>query len=76
MNMKRTLIAALLAMFATTVLAASSQYSNEAGEQDLHTPIAKSDEYRNDAGEQDQHQPQVADAGDKGAQDQNYPQVG
>jgi hypothetical protein len=76
MNMKRTLIAALLAMFATTVLAANSQYSNEAGEQDLHTPIAKSDEYRNDAGEQDQHQPQVADAGDKGAQDQNFPQVG
>jgi uncharacterized protein YdeI (BOF family) len=75
MNMKRTLIAALLAMFATTVLAASSQYSNEAGEQDLHTPIASSDQYRNEAGEQDVHT-SIADAGDKGAQDQNFPQVG
>jgi len=72
--MKRSLIAALT-MSAVTVFAANSQYTNQAGEQDLHTPIAKSDEYRNDAGEQDRHTP-IADAGDKGVQDQNFPQVG
>ena len=73
--MKRSLIAVSFAVFAATVFAGNSRYNNEAGEQDLHTPIAKSDVYRNDAGEQDLHTP-IADAGDNGAQDQNFPQVG
>ena len=53
--MKRTLIAALFAMSATTGFAANSQYVNEAGEQDLHTPVADA----GDKGVQDQSFPQV-----------------
>jgi len=76
--MKRTVIAAFLALSSASLFAANTQYKNDAGEQDLHQPqVAANDEYRNDAGEQDEHQPQVADAGDKsGNHDQNYPQLG
>ena len=64
--MKRSLIAALLAAFAVTAVAAtqssSEQYRNDAGSQDQHQPQVgdASDAYHNNAGEQDQHQPQVA----------------
>jgi hypothetical protein len=78
--MKRNLIiAAVLAAFAGAAVASNSQYNNEAGEQDLHTPIAFSDQYRNDAGEQD-----VAVSiakndqynNEAGQRDQHEPQVG
>jgi hypothetical protein len=36
--MKRTLIAALLALSATTSFAVNNQYMNEPGQQDLHYP--------------------------------------
>jgi hypothetical protein len=57
--MKRTLSAVLFATFAIAGLAANSQYSNQAGEQDLRAPIAASDFYKNEAGQQDQHQPEL-----------------
>jgi hypothetical protein len=53
--MKRTLIAALLAMSATTAFAVNNQYVNEAGQQDLHTPVADA----GDKGAQEQNSPQV-----------------
>jgi hypothetical protein len=53
--MKRTLIAALLALSATTSFAANSQYINEAGQQDLHTPVADA----GDKSAQEPNSPQV-----------------
>ena len=47
--MKRSLIAVSLALFAATVFAGNSQYNNEAGEMDLHTPIADAGKSGNDA---------------------------
>jgi hypothetical protein len=57
--MKRTIFAVLLASFAALAFAANDQYRNNAGEQDLSTPIASNDEYRNEAGQRDEHSPQV-----------------
>jgi hypothetical protein len=57
--MKRSLIAVLAATFASVAFAASDQYRNNAGEQDLHSPVASNDQYRNEAGQQDQHSPQI-----------------
>jgi hypothetical protein len=53
--MKRSLIAVSFAVFAATAFAGNSQYNNEAGEQDLHSPIADA----GDKGAQDQNYPQV-----------------
>ena len=57
--MKRSLIAVLLATFASVAFAANDQYRNNAGEQDATAPIAASDYYRNEAGQQDEHSPQI-----------------
>ena len=78
--MKRNLIiAAVLAAFAGVAVAGNTQYSNEAGEQDLHSPIASSEQYRNDAGEQDVSAPIAKNDeynNDAGQRDQHQPQVG
>jgi hypothetical protein len=57
--MKRNLIAVLVATFASVAFAANDQYRNNAGEQDLSSPIAANDSYRNEPGQQDEHFPQV-----------------
>ena len=57
--MKRSLIAVLAATFASVAFAANDQYRNNAGEQDLSTPIAANDQYRNEPGQRDEHSPQV-----------------
>ena len=53
--MKRSLIAALFAAFATSVLAGNSEYINEPGQQDLHAPVADA----GSLGNQEQSFPQV-----------------
>jgi hypothetical protein len=55
--MKRTVIAAFLALSAASVLAANSQYTNEAGEQDQHQP--QLGDAGNTSGNQEQSSPQV-----------------
>ena len=72
--MKR-LIAVSFALLSATAFAGNTQYNNEAGEQDLHTPIASNSQYNNEPGEQDLHTP-IADAGSIGNEEQSYPQVG
>ena len=57
--MKRSLIAVLVATFASVAFAANDQYRNNPGEQDFSNPIASNDFYRNDAGQQDEHFPQI-----------------
>jgi hypothetical protein len=78
--MKRNLIiAAVLAAFAGVAVASNTQYNNEAGEQDLHTPVASSDQYRNDAGEQDAAVSIAKNDeynNDAGQRDEHAPQVG
>jgi hypothetical protein len=78
--MKRYLIiAAVLAAFAGVAVASNTQYNNEAGEQDLHTPVASSDQYRNDAGEQDAAVSIAKNDeynNDAGQRDEHAPQVG
>ena len=77
--MKRNLIAALLAAFAGVAVAGNTQYNNEAGEQDLHSPIASSEQYRNDAGEQDLAVSIARNDeynNEAGKQDQHQPEVG
>lgn len=79
--MKRNLIiAAVLAAFAGVAVASNNtQYNNEAGELDLHTPIAFSGQYRNDAGEQDLNSPIAKNDeynNEAGKQDQHQPEVG
>jgi len=54
--MKRSLIAALFAVFAGTVLAGSnSEYVNEPGQQDFHQPVADAGAL----GNQEQSYPQL-----------------
>jgi hypothetical protein len=57
--MKRSLIAVLLATFASVAFAANDQYRNNAGEQDFASPLAANDQYRNESGRQDEHAPQL-----------------
>jgi hypothetical protein len=77
--MKRTLTAVLVATFASVAFAANDQYRNNAGEQDLASPIAASEQYRNSAGEQDLATPIAANdsyRNEPGQRDEHYPQVG
>ena len=77
--MKRNLIAALLAAFAGVAVASNTQYNNEAGEQDLHSPIASSEQYRNEAGDQDLAVSIARNDeynNEAGKQDQHQPEVG
>jgi len=53
--MKRSLIAALFALSAGTVLAGNSEYINEPGQQDLHQPVADA----GSLGNQEQSYPQL-----------------